>query len=135
MILVRRDIFMKKFKVKIDIFDIYVDFWIGGTEEEFCKAIKKQFKTTFVEDGAKGMYCEFANKKNKNKIKDRIIWVASDKKQKYCLIHEISHAVFDILSYHNIRLIVNDLDRYIGTSTEIYAYLTDFLVEEADKRL
>lgn len=123
---------MKKYKIYIDVYNIILEVWIGGTEKDFCKEIK-QLGEDLVEDGATGSYVEIYDKNHKARIIKRIIW--SKNKNKYILYHEIFHAIIEILSYINIYLVKDTQERYIGTSQEPYAYLFEFLIREIDKIL
>lgn len=125
---------MKKYKINIDIYKVVLEIWVGGTEKEFCEKISKlEEDINIIEDGCLGMYITIYENKNKNKVKTRIIWIGE--KDKYILYHEIFHAVCAIMSYKNIHFVEDMKRNYVVAPEEAYAYLFEFLIKEADKKL
>lgn len=121
---------MKIYKIRIDVYRVVLEMWVGGTEKEFVEKMKK-WGEYIIEDGRQGMYIDIKEKENKNRIAKRIIWI--EKRDRYILYHELFHAVCAIMSFKNIHFVETTNALYHHSPEEAYAYLFEFLIREADK--
>lgn len=126
---------MKKIKLKIPIYDVILEVWKGETEQEYVKQINKIQKDCLTEDGRNGSYVYFnLDKKNPKKVTRRILWIG-DKEKIPTLLHEIFHAVCEILAYKNIHLVRHSDETYVKDPEEAYAYLLEYLYSEVIKKI
>lgn len=127
---------MKKFNINCEVYKTNLSVWIGGTEKEFVAEANK-LNAEMIEDGCSGCYVAIGEK-DSPKVKARILWVEKYPKtiaERAILVHEILHAVLNILSYKNIRLITNNENVYFGTSEEPFAYMLEFFYREIFNKL
>ena len=125
---------MKTYKIYCPIYDVTLDFWVGETEKDFIHRVKKLFNETLIADGRSGCFVSFnKNKKVPQRITHRILWI--EKPDKFILLHEVFHAVTNILAYKNIHLTLTTEDMYEHSSDEVYAYFLEYLYKETLKKL
>ena len=118
---------MRIIKVPCEVYKADVEFWMDCSEKKFVSEMKK-LGENLLEDGCSGMYIQIKEKKSL-RAKRRIVWIEKYPKtieQKAILVHELFHLVSSILSYKNIRLVMDDNGEYLGTSEESFAYLIEY---------
>ncbi|MEK7124074.1 MAG: hypothetical protein AAB877_00090, partial [Patescibacteria group bacterium] len=106
----------------------------GGPDQELITKINKTQKDTLFEDGRAGVHFTLHDPKNENIVVKRILWIG-EKEGADTLIHELFHAVCEIMAYKNVHLERMKDGSYLTSPEEAYAYLLEFFWREVNKRV
>lgn len=123
---------LKKYIIPIELYFTQLEIWIGGTEKEMVDYVNEsegKKDGEWVLDYRSGAYFVIKDPVHKGRIKQRIVWV--EKKDPTVLLHELFHAVCEIMAYKNIHLTKYSDETYVKDSEEAYAYLIEFLYKKS----
>ena len=127
---------LKKYKIPIELYDTFLEVWVGGTEKAVIDYVNKEENdkdNPYILDGRSGAYFAIKDKTREGRIKRRILWIEYKKPE--LIVHELFHAVCEIMAYKNIHLTKNMAEKYVKDSEEAYAYFFDFLYRKVMKLL
>ena len=123
---------MKIYKIQVPIYNVVIELWIGGTEQDFVERMKK-LGEELIADGTLGCYIAIRDKKTKAKIQKRILWIQEN--NDLHLVHEVFHATSEIMAYKGIDLIKDTREEYIPATEEAWAYLMEYLYKKCREKL
>jgi len=124
---------LKKFSVQCDLYDFVLDVWVWGDEYALREELRKMGED-HAPDGRNGGYFIIKNPTNYNRVSRRIIWIEEFKED--LLIHELLHAVCEIMMYKNIPLTEDETEEVYHVATEeAWCYMLEFLYREAKKQI